>query len=98
MYICKKKHMLKIGLIGVGHLGKIHLRLIQELSDQYELIGIYDSNTEHAQAVAKEFDCASFESVEELIDLVDCVDIVTPTIAHFDLASRSEEHTSELQS
>lgn len=87
MYICKKNYMLKIGLIGVGHLGKIHLRLIKELSDQYELVGIYDINSAHAHEVAKEFDCTVYDSVEALIDDVDCVDIVTPTIAHFDLAS-----------
>lgn len=79
--------MLKIGLIGVGHLGKIHLKLIQELSDIYELVGIYDTDKTHLEEVAKEFNCKGFSSAEELVQLSDCVDIVTPTIAHYEIAS-----------
>lgn len=81
--------MIKIGLIGTGHLGKIHLRLLQELSDIYELIGIFDNNQEQLEKVCKEFNCKGFSSAEELIQAVDCVDIVTPTIAHFEVASKA---------
>lgn len=79
--------MIKIGLIGTGHLGKIHLKLIKELSDDFELVGIYDSNPEELKKVSEEFDCKAFDSIEELIEQVDCIDIVTPTISHYDIAS-----------
>jgi len=77
--------MLKIGVLGAGHLGKIHLRLLNR-SNKYELIGFYDPNTENAQKVAEEFGYKMFNSVEELIQNVDIVDIVTPTLSHYHCA------------
>lgn len=81
--------MLKIGVLGAGHLGKIHLRLLKELTDVYELVGFYDPNKEMATATAEEYGLQFYESMEELIDLVDVVDIVTPTLSHFDCAEYS---------
>ena len=43
--------MLKIGVIGAGHLGKIHIKLIKESNDEYELVGFYDVNPENAQKI-----------------------------------------------
>ncbi|WP_299122723.1 Gfo/Idh/MocA family oxidoreductase [uncultured Tenacibaculum sp.] len=82
--------MLKAGVLGAGHLGKIHLRLLQQ-SEKYELVGFYDPFTENAQKVAKEFGYKLFNSIEELIDAVDVVDIVTPTLSHFDCAKQAIE-------
>jgi predicted dehydrogenase len=79
--------MLKIGLLGVGHLGKIHLKLILELKEKFELVGFYDPNNEQALQVIENFHIKRFENLEELIQKVDCVDIVTPTLTHFQLAS-----------
>lgn len=80
--------MLKAGVLGAGHLGKIHLRLLNQ-SDKYELAGFYDPNQKNAQKVAREFGYTSFSSIEELIDAVDVVDIVTPTLSHFDCAKKA---------
>ncbi len=80
--------MLKIGVLGAGHLGKIHIRLIKEIKE-FELLGFYDPNEEQAELVAKEFDIPYFSSIDELIDAVDAVDIVTPTLSHFDCAVKS---------
>src|SRR5690606_20904879 len=77
--------MLKIGVLGAGHLGKIHLRLLNQ-SDKYELVGSYDPNTENAQKVAAEFGYRKYDTIEELIGKVDVVDIVTPTLSHYDCA------------
>lgn len=88
--------MIKIGLIGAGHLGKIHLRLIKDLPEIYELVGIYDSNPQQAETVSKAFDCKAFSSAEELIDQVDCVDIVTPTTAHFETASMAIKRSTHV--
>jgi predicted dehydrogenase len=77
--------MLKIGVIGAGHLGKIHLRLLQEISG-VTLVGFYDINQDVAVQVEKDTGIKAFESAEELISSVDAVDIVTPTLFHFDTA------------
>lgn len=79
--------MLKIGVLGAGHLGKIHIRLILELKDEFELVGFYDSDDITAKAVQEMFNIRRFESYSELIDSVDAIDIVTPTLSHFELAS-----------
>lgn len=80
--------MLKIGVIGAGHLGKIHLRLLKEIQS-VELIGFYDHSPEHSQAVSSELGIRAFSSAEELIDQADAIDIVTPTLAHFEYAVKA---------
>ena len=74
--------MIKIGVIGAGHLGKIHIRLLKEIQE-FEFVGFYDSNYENSQKIAKKFDVESFQSAEELIEICDAIDIVTPTKLHF---------------
>ena len=79
--------MLKAGVIGAGHLGKIHLKLLQQ-SDQWELVGFYDADPKAAKAITKEFGYTAFSSIDALIDACDMVDVVTPTIHHFDCAKK----------
>ena len=78
--------MIKIGVLGAGHLGKIHIRLLKEI-EAFELVGFYDSNEEAGNIVAKELGIKQFSSVESLLEEVDAVDIVTPTITHYHCAS-----------
>ncbi|MEO9513528.1 MAG: Gfo/Idh/MocA family oxidoreductase [Flavobacteriaceae bacterium] len=80
--------MLKVGVLGAGHLGKIHLRLLND-SDAYELVGFYDPDEINAKKVADEFGYAYIENINALIDAVDVVDIVTPTLSHFDCAKKA---------
>jgi hypothetical protein len=80
--------MLRIGVLGAGHLGKIHLKCIKQIA-KYQLVGFYDADQENAARVEKELGVKSFAGIDELIDQVDVVDIVTPTLSHFDCASRS---------
>ncbi len=82
---------LKIGVLGAGHLGKIHLRCLGELPDQYELVGFYDPNPDLSEQVAVQTGLKRFESIEELIEAVEVVDIVTPTLSHYDCAVLSIE-------
>jgi len=82
--------ILKAGVLGAGHLGKIHLKLLNQ-SKKYELVGFYDPIEENALKVAEEFGYKKFNSVQELIDAVDVVDIVTPTLSHFDCAKEAIE-------
>ena len=77
--------MLKIGVLGAGHLGKIHLRLLQQ-SDKYELVGFYDPNHENAEKVANELGYKHFSTIATLLHAVDVIDIVTPTLSHYKCA------------
>lgn len=80
--------MIKAGVLGAGHLGKIHLRLLQE-SNKYELVGFYDADKENAKKISSEFGYKYFDSVDRLIDAVDMVDIVTPTLSHYECAIKA---------
>lgn len=86
LYFCSKYFiMLKVGVLGAGHLGKIHLRLLQQ-SDKYELVGFYDENQENAERISKEFGYTNFSTIAKLIHAVDVIDIVTPTLSHYKCA------------
>ena len=78
--------MLKIGVIGTGHLGKIHIKCILQIAN-YQLVGFYDIDPEVCEAVTKEFNIPCYDSFEKLYEDVDVVDIVTPTSVHFQYAS-----------
>jgi len=80
--------MIKIGVLGAGHLGKIHIRLLKEI-DKFQLVGFYDANPESAKLVENEFGIKSFATIDELLNEVDAVDIVTPTITHYECASKA---------
>ncbi|GGK15687.1 oxidoreductase [Yeosuana aromativorans] len=80
--------MLKAGVLGAGHLGKIHLRLLKQ-SDKYELVGFYDADTANGKKVEAEFGYKFFDSIDDLINAVDMVDIVTPTLSHHDCALKA---------
>lgn len=78
--------MLKIGVLGAGHLGKIHIRLILELKSEFQLVGFYDPNDANAEQAVEMFGVKRFDSLSELLDEVDCTDIVTPTLSHYESA------------
>jgi predicted dehydrogenase len=80
--------MLKIGLLGVGHLGKIHLKLLRELP-QYQVVGFYDPNDENAAHAEREHGVKRYTDIDRLIADVEVVDIVTPTIAHYECAVKA---------
>lgn len=87
--------MLKIGVLGAGHLGRIHIRLLLELNDQFEFVGFYDPYDANALKASKEFGIKRFSTIEALIEEVDCLDIVTPTVNHYEcaaLALRNSKH------
>lgn len=80
--------MLKAGVLGAGHLGKIHLRLLQQ-SKKYDLVGFFDPDEIQAKKVVDEFGYRFFENINDLIEQVDVVDIVTPTLSHFEVAKKA---------
>jgi predicted dehydrogenase len=79
--------MLKAGVLGAGHLGKIHLKLLQQ-STKYELVGFYDASKEASEKIQTEFGYKSFPSMESLINASEMVVVVTPTSAHFECAEK----------
>ena len=90
------KEKIKLGILGAGHLGKIHIKLALELEDIYDVIGFYDPDYQKASEALEQFGIRSFESMEELVDHSDAVSIVTPTLSHFDCAIyalRNGKHT-----
>ncbi len=87
-YICEKHtHMLKAGVLGAGHLGKIHLKLLK-LSEKYDLVGFYDADKNASKKIEEEFGYKSFPTMESLIEAADMVVVVTPTIHHYDCAKK----------
>ena len=79
---------LKIGVLGAGHLGKIHLKLLAE-TEGYELVGFYDPDPKQVEIAKEQFGISSYSSVDDLIDSVDVVDVVTPTLSHYECASKA---------
>ena len=80
--------MLKIGVFGVGHLGKYHLNNWKEIAE-VELVGFYDPSDETANAVQEKYGLKRFTDMDELIAAVDAVDIVAPTNYHFEVCDKA---------
>lgn len=83
--------MLKAGLVGAGHLGKIHLRLLNQ-SEKYKLVGFHDADAENGRKIEAEFGYRYFERFEDLLQEIDMLDIVTPTVYHYDYAMKAIEN------
>ncbi|SHN01021.1 Gfo/Idh/MocA family protein [Chitinophaga sp. CF418] len=80
--------MLKIGIFGVGHLGKIHLSQWATMKD-VEIVGFFDPNNPNADSVAQQYQIPRFTSAEELIQASDAIDIIAPTTQHFKLCEQA---------
>jgi len=78
--------MLKIGVIGTGHLGKFHLNNWMEI-EGVTVAGFCDTDDAIAKAVSEKYKIKRFSSPEELLDHVDAVDIVAPTTYHYELCA-----------
>ena len=79
--------LIKIGVFGAGHLGKIHLKLINE-SKMYDLIGFYDVNPDISKKIEKEFGYKYFNDSSLLIESSDAIAIITPTQFHYEIAMK----------
>ncbi|MFI5219296.1 MAG: Gfo/Idh/MocA family protein [Bacteroidia bacterium] len=87
--------MLRIGIIGVGHLGKIHVNILKELPD-YTISGFYDIDKQKAAVFEAESRIKRYVDFEKLIDDSDIIDVVTPTIFHYDYAISAIEKLKHL--
>lgn len=76
--------MLRVGIMGVGHLGKFHLNNWKEIEGA-TIAGFYDPNDETAADVTGKYQLKRFDSVNSLLEVCDAVDIIAPTSQHFEL-------------
>lgn len=79
---------MKIGLVGLGHLGKIHLKLLKE-TEEFNVVGIFDLNHQALTDLSKQYQIHACKSYDELLSLVEAVVIVTPTLTHHELAAKA---------
>ncbi|HRI01749.1 MAG TPA: Gfo/Idh/MocA family oxidoreductase [Saprospiraceae bacterium] len=79
---------MKFGLLGLGHLGKIHLKCILDIKEIDQLI-CFDQDENTRKRIREEFNVKVAESIDEVLDFAEAIDIVTPTTTHFDLASKA---------
>ena len=78
---------MKVGVVGVGYLGKIHLKCLKETS--FLMHGIFDIDEEKAKMVSESFNVKRFQSLEALIDDCDVINIVSDTSSHFEIAKQA---------
>ena len=78
---------IRLGLIGIGHLGAIHLKIYKEqLSHKVDLIGVCDIKKDRTERLANHYNVPFFENYRQLLGQIDAVDICVPTESHFDVA------------
>lgn len=80
--------MLKVGVFGVGHLGKFHLNNWKEI-EGVKLVGFFDPNNENAKTVTEQYGLKRFSDEEKLIEACDIIDVITPTDHHFDVCMQA---------
>jgi predicted dehydrogenase len=82
--------IIRVGVIGVGHLGLLHAKMFGEIPNA-AFLGIYDIDAEKAKRLASEFHIRAYDSIEELLTKVNAVSIATPTTTHFAIARKALE-------
>ena len=82
--------MIRIGLVGMGYLGRIHLKVLQDLPAHFHIAGVFDHNADRSAELRSEIPGLSiFASYQELLQNTDAVAIIASTPAHFDLAAQA---------
>ena len=81
--------MFKIGVVGLGYLGEIHIKCLLGLKEAFTIVGIHDLDVSKAKLLADRYNLDLFESLDELIDEVEVIDIVSSTVSHFEIAQKA---------
>lgn len=76
---------LKIGVVGVGHIGREHARIYSQLED-VQFVGVFDIDPAVARSISQQYDIRCFSALADLVGSVDAVTIATPTSTHFEVA------------
>ena len=82
----KTDEKLKIGVIGIGHMGSNHVRVLENEKHFFDLVGIYDTNEERAKMIAEEFETVAYNTLDDLLDNVEAVVIAVPSSLHKEVA------------
>ncbi len=80
--------MFKVGVFGVGHLGKFHLNNWKEIPGT-EIVGFFDPNDDTAAGVSEKYQLVRYLDPDTLIDACDAIDVVAPTNHHFEWAEKA---------
>ncbi len=83
---------IKAGVIGCGHLGKLHIKNVKEIEEEnkdVKLIGIYDVSKDEANGLAEKYGIKAYDTLEEMLNEVNTVLIVTPTTSHYEIAKET---------
>ncbi|MDD2792828.1 MAG: Gfo/Idh/MocA family oxidoreductase [Sediminibacterium sp.] len=80
--------MLKVGVFGVGHLGKFHLNNWKEI-EGVKLVGFFDPNNDNAREVTEKYGLKRYMDEDKLMDACDVIDVITPTNQHFDICMQA---------
>ena len=83
---------MKIGVIGVGNMGRNHVRNIMELPNHYELIGCYDSSEQNLRGIHEAYGVRCFDSADKLLNLTEAVVLAVPSSLHRQYGVMSAEH------
>ena len=82
---------LKIGVIGIGHMGQYHVNVVSSLTSKFILSGVYDTNLEKAKEISEKFGTKYYDDIERLFNVSDSVIIAVPTYLHYKYASMALE-------
>lgn len=77
---------IKLGLIGVGHMGQYHVNVARGLKEYYDVVGVYDASADRASEISKKFEVEAFDDYEKLISQSDALTIAVPTSFHYEIA------------
>ena len=86
--------MIKVGVIGAGHLGKIHLNILN--NSDFELVGFYDTDVFNSEKLSQERGYSFYKVLEQLIENIDAAVIVSPTTTHFEIAKKALEKIDDV--
>ncbi|MDY6932644.1 MAG: Gfo/Idh/MocA family oxidoreductase [Spirochaetota bacterium] len=78
---------LRVGIIGVGHMGQYHVTVANTLKGQFILSGIYDTNAERAREISQKYETKNYDNIMDMMNDVDSVIIAVPTYLHYKYAS-----------
>lgn len=80
----------RVGVVGVGHLGSLHAKMFSEIQE-VEFLGVYDILQEKGRAVANEFGVKAYQTYDRLLEDVEAISVATPTSTHFEVAAKALE-------
>ena len=87
---------LRVGVVGVGHIGTNHARIYSEIAPAADFTAVYDVDLSRANSIAKKYGVAATKSLGEFAELVDAASVATPTSSHHDIAIQLLEHGKHL--